>query len=172
MVHGNARLTVRGRSLIIERARQGGPQAHIAAAMGVSRQCVRRWTTRFHTEGHEGLRDRSSRPHTCPQRADATTEKAVIGLRGSERLGRDRISDRHGVPARTVSRILARNGSPHLAMLDPITGELIRASKATSARCDRERPGELAHMNVKKLGRIPDGRGWKAHGCGHESLKL
>ena len=67
-----------------------------------------------------------------------------------------------GVPTRTVSRVLARHGVPSLAALDPMTGEVIRASKATAVRYERDRPGELVHMDVKKLGRIPPGGGWRA----------
>jgi transposase InsO family protein len=63
-----------------------------------------------------------------------------------------------------VSRVLARQRVPRLCALDPITGEVIRASKATAVRYERDRPGELVHMDVKKLGRIPDGGGWRAHG--------
>lgn len=65
------------------------------------------------------------------------------------------------MPARTVSRIIARWGLPPLADLDPMAGERIRASKTTAVRYERERPGELVHMDVKKLGRMPDGGGWK-----------
>ena len=73
-----------------------------------------------------------------------------------------------GVPARTVSRILRRHDVPRLCDCDPLTGELIRSSKTTAVRYERDRPGELVHMDVKKLGRIPDGGGWRAHGrrCG------
>src|SRR3954471_13187835 len=69
-----------------------------------------------------------------------------------------------GVPPRTVSRVLARRRQPPLSALDPMTGEVIRSSKHTATRYERDRPGELAHMDVKKLGRIPDGGGWRAHG--------
>lgn len=68
------------------------------------------------------------------------------------------------VPARTVSRVLTRRGQPRLAAFDPMTGQAIRASRATTTRCERARPGELVHMDVKKLARIPDGGGWRAHG--------
>ena len=68
------------------------------------------------------------------------------------------------MPARTVSRVLRRAGVPHLAVLDPMTGEVIRSSKATAVRYERDRPGELVHVDVKKIGRIPDGGGWRAHG--------
>ena len=171
MSHANARLTVHGRLLIVERARHGWKQAHIAAAMGVSRRSVQRWLDRFRAEGEAGLQDRSSRPHRCPRRTTADVEAAVLTLRERERRGRDWIADELGVPARTVSRILARHGVPRLSQLDPITGEVIRASKTTAIRYERERPGELVHMDVKKLGRIPDGGGWKAHGRASGSIQ-
>ena len=170
MAHANARLTVHGRRLIIERARAGWKQAHIAAAMGVSRRCVTRWIARYRDEGEAGLRDRSSRPHTSPSRTSAEVEEAVLELRRKERLGRDEIAARLGVSPRTVSRILARHDIPPLRALDPITGEVIRASKTTAVRYERDRPGELVHMDVKKLGKIPDGGGWKAHGRASGSI--
>jgi transposase InsO family protein len=169
--HANARLTVHGRRLIIERARAGWKQAHIAAAMGVSRRCVKRWIDRYRDDGEAGLLDRSSRPHRSPRRTPAVVEAAVVAVRVRERLGRDEIADRLGVPARTVSRILARHDVPHLARLDPITGQVIRASKTTAVRYEREVPGELVHMDVKKLGRIPEGGGWKAHGRASGSIQ-
>ena len=164
MSHRNARLTVHGRLLIVQRHQAGMPQAHIAAAMGVSRRCVKKWIDRFTEEGEDGLSDRSSRPHRMPSKTPVEVEQQVIDLRTRERRGPEWIGAELGVPARTVSRILARHGLPRLASLDPITGEVIRASKVTAVRYERERPGELVHMDVKKLGRIPDGGGWKAHG--------
>ncbi|MGF0116606.1 IS481 family transposase [Promicromonospora sp. Marseille-Q5078] len=166
MSHANARLTVRGRMLIVERRREGWKQAHIAAAMGVSRKCVRYWLDRFVTEGEAGLADRSSRPHRCPTKTPRQVEAKVVAMRRAERRGRDWIAAELGLPARTVSRILTRHDMPHLAVLDPMTGERLRASKTTAIRYERDRPGELVHMDVKKLGRIPDGGGWRAHGRG------
>jgi transposase InsO family protein len=162
--HGSARTTFHGRLLMVRRHRAGWPQSHIAAAMGVSRKCVKTWLDRFAAEGEAGLHDRSSRPHRMPTRITAQTEQVIIELRSRERRGPDWLGAALGVPARTVSRVLARHQVPHLAALDPITGEVIRASKATAIRYERDRPGELVHMDVKKLGRIPDGGGWKAHG--------
>ncbi|MGC5224739.1 IS481 family transposase [Micromonospora sp. DT81.3] len=164
MSHRNARLTVHGRLLIVHRARAGWKQAHIAAAMGVSRRCVKRWLDRYREEGEAGLQERSSRPHRITNRTPDARAAVVVALRKKERIGRDEVAARTGVPARTVSRIIARAGLPRLAQLDPMTGERIRASKATTVRYERERPGELVHMDVKKLGRIPDGGGWRAHG--------
>ena len=164
MSHGSARTTFHGRLLIVERHRAGWPQAHIAAAMGVSRKCVKTWVDRFRAEGDAGLRDRSSRPRRMPTKTDPEVETRIVELRRRERRGPDWIGAELGVPARTVSRVLARHRMPRLAMLDPITGEVIRASKATALRYERDRPGELVHMDVKKLGRIPAGGGWRALG--------
>lgn len=164
MSHGNARTTIHGRLLIVARHRQGWRQAHIAATMGISRRCVAKWVARFDADGVAGLQDRSSRPHRMPSRTPAEIEARVVRLRKAERRGRDWIAAELGVPARTVSRILARHQLPHLAMLDPMTGLMIRAAKTTAVRYERDRPGELVHMDVKKLGRIPDGGGWRAHG--------
>jgi transposase InsO family protein len=162
--HGNARLTFHGRKLIVERHRAGWRQAHIAAAMGVSRKCVRTWITRYEAEGEAGLVDRSSRPHSSPRRTAAAVEDRIVELRRRERRGPAWLGAELGVPARTVSRVLVRRGQPRLCRLDPMTGEVIRASKQTATRYERSRPGELVHMDVKKLGRIPDGGGWRAHG--------
>jgi transposase InsO family protein len=157
---------VHGRLLIVERHQAGWPQAHIAKAMGVSRKCVKTWIERFAAEGLAGLADRSSRPHSTPLRTSAQVEAQVVALRADQRVGQDRLSPLLGVPARTVSRILRRHQVPYLAHCDPITGEVIRASKTTAVRYERDRPGELVHMDVKKIGRIPDGGGWKSHGRG------
>jgi transposase InsO family protein len=152
--------------LIVERFRDGWNKAHISAAMGISRKCVHKWITRFDTEGTAGLQDRSSRPRTMPTRTPAVLEDKIVALRRVRRAGPDLIGAELGVPARTVSRVLARRGVPHLRDCDPMTGALIRASKHSAVRYERGRPGELVHMDVKKLGRIPDGGGWRAHGRG------
>jgi len=162
--HANARTTVHGRLLIVQRHRAGWAQAHIAAAMGVSRKCVRTWIQRYADEGAAGLVDRSSRPRTSPSRTPAEVEDRVLAARAELRAGPDLIAEHTGVPARTVSRVLARRGAPRLSALDPLTGAVIRSSKATAVRYERERPGELVHMDVKKLGRIPPGGGWRANG--------
>src|SRR3954470_6419550 len=164
--HGNARLTVHGRRLIVQRHQAGWPKAHIATAMGVSRKCVAVWVDRFAAEGETGLYDRSSRPHRMPTKTPAEVEQEIIEVRRLERRGPDWIGAELGVAPRTVSRVLARHALPRLAVLAPITGEVIRASKVTAVRYERDRPGELVHMDVKKLGRIPDGGGWRSHGCG------
>jgi transposase InsO family protein len=162
--HRNARLTVHGRLLIVQRHQAGWKQAHIAAAMGVSRKCVRTWIERYATEGEDGLETRSSRPHSTPARTSDEVEQKVLAARAEHRDGPDVLGPKIGVPPRTVSRILRRHAVPYLRECDPMTGEVIRSSKQTAQRYERDRPGELVHMDVKKLGKIPDGGGWKAHG--------
>lgn len=164
MSHGSARLTVHGRLLIVQRHQAGWKQAHIAAAMGVSRKCVRTWIDRYAAEGEAGLANRSSRPHTTPTRTSHEVEQKVLAARAKERCGQDLLGPQVGVPPRTVARILRRHGVPYLRECDPMTGEIIRSSKQTTVRYERDRPGELVHVDVKKVGKIPDGGGWKAHG--------
>lgn len=88
----------------------------------------------------------------------------MLAARIEHRRGRDWLGPELGIPARTVSRILRRHDMPRLCELDRLTGTVIRASKAPAVRYERARPGELVHMDVKKIGRIPDGGGWRAHG--------
>lgn len=165
MADANARLTVHGRRLLVERVVGAGrPVAHVAKELGVSRQCAHRWVSRFRAEGSVGLLDRSSRPHRCPRRTSPTLEAAVLAMRRLERRGQDWIGPELGVPARTVGAILARHRVPLLRECDPLTGELIRASKTTALRYERDQPGDLVHIDVKKIGRIPPDGGWRAHG--------
>ena len=165
MAHANARLNLHGRRLLVERVVfQGRPVAHVAKELGVSRQCAHRWVSRFRAEGEAGLVDRSSRPHRCPRRTSLEVEQQVLELRRRERRGQDWLGPELGIPARTVSAILRRHGVPRLRECDPLTGQVIRASKTTAIRYERPTPGSLVHMDVKKVGRIPDGGGWRANG--------
>lgn len=164
VAHRNARLTPFGRRLIIDRVRAGQPVAHVAKAMGVSRQCAHRWIKRYAEAGDDGLKDRSSRPYTCPTQTSPDVEALVLAARRERRCGPDQLASDLGVPARTISRILRRNAVSVLADCDPMTGEVIRSSKLTALRYECDHPGELVHVDVKKLGRIPDGGGWRAHG--------
>jgi transposase InsO family protein len=156
---------VHGRLVLVQRViADQRPVAHVAKELGVSRQCAHRWVNRFRSEGLSGLRDRSSRPRRVPRRMPPEVEQQVLAARAEHRQGPDRLAVEVGVPARTITRILRRHGMPRLAETDPLTGQLIRASKATAVRYQRDRPGELVHMDVKKIGRIRDGGGWRAHG--------
>jgi transposase InsO family protein len=164
-VHANARLTLHGRLLLVSRVRlEGRPKAHVAAELGVSRQCVQRWVERFDREGVAGLADRSSRPHRQPRRTPVEVEARVLVARDKEQTGPAFLAVSTGVPARTISRILTRYGVPRLADCDPVTGESIRATRASDRRYEHPEPGDLVHVDVKKLGRIPDGGGWRVHG--------
>lgn len=111
-------------------------------------------------------RDRT-RVHTAPATRSSIGSSSCAGANGVARTGS---APELGVPTRTVSRVLARNGVPRLCTLDPITGEQIKASKTTAVRYERDRPGELVHMDVRKIGRIPDGGDWRAHGRGAGSI--
>ncbi|WP_432753479.1 IS481 family transposase [Streptomyces sp. JL2001] len=157
MSHRNARLTVFGRRLLVERVESGRPVAHVAAEMGISRATAHKWIRRWRAEGQAGLRDRSSRPHSTPHRTPPAIEARVCDLRRDRKLGPARIGPILGLPASTVHRILTRHHLHRLTWLDRPTGTVIR-------RYERDRPGELIHVDVKKLGRIPDGGGHKTNG--------
>jgi transposase len=135
------------------------PVAHVAKEVGVSRQCAHRWVARYAAEGEAGLQDRSSRQQRSPRRTSPAVEAAVVAARRKHRRGPDWLAAEVGLPARTVSRILRRHQLPYLADCDPLTGQLIRSSKQTACRYERDRPGELVHMDVKKIGKIADGGG-------------
>ncbi|QPP07334.1 IS481 family transposase [Streptomyces bathyalis] len=157
MYHRNARLTVRGRRLLVDRVRSGRPVAHVAREMGISRATAYKWVRRYACEGQAGLADRSSRPHHTPHRTPRALELRVCALRTERKLGPARIGPILGMPPSTVHRVLTRHGLHRLSWLDRPTGRLIR-------RYERSRPGELVHVDVKKLGRIPEGGGWRVHG--------
>ncbi|WP_369198962.1 IS481 family transposase [Streptomyces djakartensis] len=157
MSHRNARLTVHGRRLLIERVLSGRPVAHVAAEMGISRATAHKWLRHWRTEGEVGLHDRSSRPCRTPHRTSPAVEDLVCRLRQDRKLGPARIGPILGLPVSTVHRILVRHGLNRLALLDRPTGQVIR-------RYERSHPGELIHVDVKKLGRIPEGGGWRVHG--------
>ena len=163
MHHARRRLSPYSRLLLCQRVAAGRPVAHVAAEMGVSRQTAYRWVRRFAEEGQAGLVDRSSRPHRCPNQLPARLERRVLTLRERERRGPVWIGWELGLPASTVGRVLRRHQVPLLRDLDPTTGIPIRR-RATERRYEHDRPGALVHVDVKKLGRIPDGGGWRLHG--------
>ncbi|MEV0513802.1 IS481 family transposase [Nonomuraea sp. NPDC050405] len=157
MSHRNARLTVHGRRLLVERILSGRPVAHVAAEMGICRPTAYKWLRRWRELGAAGLLDRPSRPRSTPHRTPPQVEEKVCRLRTSRKLGPARIGPILGLAPSTVHRILTRHGLHRLAWLDRPTGTPIR-------RYEHDRPGELVHVDVKKLGRIPDGGGWRALG--------
>ncbi len=159
MSHRNARLTSTGRRIMIERIAAGTPQAHVAQQMLVSRATVSKWWRRWLAEGDAGLQDRSSRPRRSPTRTAKRVEERVFRLRRSKRWGPRMISMHTGVPASTVHKILVRHGLNRLAWIDRPTGRVIR-------RYERAHPGELIHLDIKKVGKIPPGGGWRVRGRG------
>jgi transposase InsO family protein len=125
----------------------------------VDAKTVRKWRDRFLAEGIAGLEDRSSRPHRSPLQARRTCVKKVVHLRTTRRWGPGHIAHEVGVAPSTVQRILAREGLGRLDRGDRVTRTPVQ-------RYQRERPGELIHVDVKKLGSIPNGGGWWLHGLG------
>jgi transposase len=156
-MHANARLTPVGRLTMVLRIESGRPVAHVAAEMGISRPTAYKWWHRWDEFGTEGLVDRSSRPRSCPHQTAAVMEIQIEDLRRTLKLGPARIGFRLGVPPSTVHRVLTRLGINRLSWMDRPTGRVIR-------RYERERTGELVHVDIKKLGKIPDGGGWKVLG--------
>jgi len=156
-MHADARLTPQGRLTRCLRVEQGRPVSHVAREMGISRPTAHKWVRRFREEGLGGLCDRSSRPHRSPRRCAPDLEAQLSELRSTLKLGPARIGPRLGVPPSTVHRVLTRLGLNRLSWMDRPTGEVIR-------RYERASPGDLLHVDIKKLGRIPDGGGWRFKG--------
>ncbi len=163
-MHSNAKLTPAGRRILVERIAGGRPAAHVAAEMGVARQTAYKWWRRWLAEGDAGLQDRSSRPRRSPTRVAPRLERRVERLRRREQLGPARIAWRLGMAPSTVYRVLRRLGLHRLAWLDRPTGSVIR-------RYEHPHPGDLVHMDIKKLGRIPEGGGWRARGRGQAGVR-
>ncbi len=158
MVHRNARLAPVGRRILVERIEvDGWPVAVAAESMGVSRETAYRWLRRYRIGGITGLEDRCSRPRRSPNRTPLEVEERICELRQARRWGPHRIAYALKMPRSTVERVLRRRGLARLDVIDPPTRRIIR-------RYERATPGELIHVDVKKLGRIPDGGGWRIHG--------
>jgi transposase InsO family protein len=143
-LHRLARSCPRSRALLVQRTRQGWTVAEAADAAGVSERTAFKWLRRYREEGDVGLGDRSSRPLRVPGKTEAAREDAVLTLRALRMTG-PVIAHRLRMPRSTVSRILRRHGEARLRPLEPI--EPVR-------RYEKKRPGELIHVDVKKLGRI------------------
>jgi transposase InsO family protein len=161
--HVNARLTVHARRLLVQRVQAGWPQARVAEQLGVSRQTISKWWSRYQAGGDAALFDRRSTPRRSPAQTPAKTEKRVLAARRRHRVGPIALSAMLDLPASTIGRILRRHRVPLLRELDLVTGERVR-SRATDRRYEHRAPGDLVHVDVKKLGRIPPGGGWRAKG--------
>ena len=158
MVHRNAPLTETGRlrlaRCIVD---QGWPIARAAERFQVARTTATKWSQRYRELGPAGMGDRSSRPHRSPRRTPQPIVRKVVHLRWKQRLGPVAIAARVGLAPSTVHRILVACRINRLWHVDRATGEPVR-------RIELTRPGELVHVDVKKLGNIPDGGGWRIHG--------
>jgi len=157
VTHARAKLTVAGRLLLVERVLELGWTVTMAAeAQGCSAATGYKWVKRFRAEGHAGLQDRSSRPHRSPMRLSHAREQAILRRRWSRLEGPHQIAWALGEVPSTVHRVLRRLGAPRLADIDRTT--------RTVVRYERDRPGELVHVDIKKQGRVPAGGGWRVHG--------
>ncbi|MBK0420467.1 IS481 family transposase, partial [Leucobacter sp. CSA1] len=163
MPHANAPLTPLGRkrlaALVVD---EGWPIRRAAERFQVSAATASKWATRY--RAGDSFEDRSSRPHHSPRRLPRRREHRIISLRFTRQWGPHRISYHLGIPRSTIERVLARYRMPKLAHLDRGTGLPIR--KPRIVRYEKQAPGELVHVDIKKLGRIPDGGGWRMHGRG------
>ena len=173
MFHRNAPLTPEGRRRLCERVDAGRPICHVAAEAGIARQTLGRWYARWQADGEDGLLDRSSRPRRCPHQTDPEVEARVCALRREHKVGPvqlvGKLAEEGGVelPASTIYRILVRHGISQLRDVD-VDGEDLREPVV---RYEWDRPGDLVHVDVKKIGRFPDGGGWRVHGRGSAQHK-
>jgi transposase InsO family protein len=155
--HPRSKLTVFGRQLIVRRViGQGMSAALVAEQLEVSRATAYKWIRRYREEGEAGLADRTSRPLRSPRRLPGGLEDEVLAARSEWRYGPDRLGPLLGMAPSTVHRVLARHGASRLRDADRVTLAPIRYEAC--------HPGALVHQDHKKLGRIPDGGGWRALG--------
>jgi transposase InsO family protein len=158
MPHRNAPLTETGRLRLARCVVEDGwPVRRAAERFQVSHTTAARWAARYRQHGMAGMADRSCRPHASPARTLVRVERRIVRLRVSQRLGPARIAFRLGLNPSTVHAVLTRCHCPPLAHLDRASGRVIR-------RYEREHPGELVHVDIKKLGNIPGGGGWRTAG--------
>jgi transposase InsO family protein len=144
-IHTCARTSVRGRELLVRRVTQEGWTVDDAAeAAGISVRTVYKWLARFENEGLSGLADRSSRPKRTPSAVPRSWQDLVLELRRYRMTGAQ-IATRLKIPRSTVARILKRHGLERVKYLDP---------PVPARRYEKRKPGELVHLDVKKLGRI------------------
>ena len=167
MPHANAPLTELGRLRLARCVVDDEwPLRRAAERFQVSVRTAARWAARYRDRdlsrpAIEAMRDRPSTPRRCPRRSPARVERKVCHLRRTRGWGPARIGHRLGVAPSTVHKILTRAGMPRLRESDLATR---RALRAGVTRYERARPGELVHVDIKKLGKIPDGGGHRIHG--------
>lgn len=164
MSHGRARLTPFGRLLLVTRIlEEEWTVAAAAESLGVSRATAHKWVRRYRDEGAGGLQDRTSAPHRRPRALPRHQVERIIRARQRRKVGPHRLGPELGHPRSTVYGVLRRHGLSRLDHLDRPT--------AVPVRYERERPGELVHIDVKKLGRVRPGGGWKMLGRTHETRR-
>jgi len=157
-LHRNAALSWNGRRLLVRRVlEQGWTITAAAAAAAVSVRCARKWIGRWEAAGAAGLHDRSSAPHRVANRTDPERVAVIVRLR-KLRMTAAEIAETLAMPRSTVSGILTRAG----------LGRLGRLGLEPAVRYERSRPGELVHLDVKKLGRIERGAGHRVTGSRHD----
>jgi len=157
MVHRRAKLTVAGRELVVRRVLENGwPAVRVAEAMGISRATAYKWLGRFRAEGQVGLEDRSSRPHRSPRGLSREQVNRILAARRQQHWGPHRLAPALAVPRSTIYAVLRRHQCARLRDFDPPTKVPIRYVM--------DRPGQLVHLDVKKLGRIPPGGGHRVLG--------
>jgi transposase InsO family protein len=161
--HPRPRLSVFSRQLLVARVAAGWPASQVANQLGISRATAYKWVRRYRLEGDEGLLDRSSRPRRSPRRLSETAEAEILAARATWRYGPDRLGPLLGRPASTVHRVLHRRGFSRLRDADRVTAAPVRY-----VACH---PGALVHQDHKKLGRIPDGGGWRSEGRSTETRR-
>ena len=171
MTHGNAPLSIEGRRRLVTRC-ANRPIAHVAAEMGISRACASKWVNRFRRFGEIGLLDESSAPHRQRRATAAEVVLEIEKMRRSRKRSAARIAfelNSSGVviSRRTVSRHLVGLRLNRRKFIDPC-GELNRTARQIIVA---NRPGHMIHVDVKKVGRIPDGGGWRVHGRGSSQAK-
>ena len=153
MSHANAVLTPRTRlrlaQLVVDR---GWTYAAAAKMFMVAPATAKKWTDRYRAEGPAGMTDRSSRPHSSPNRTQPMLVRQIVRLRWRHRLGPVQIAGRLHLPASTVHAVLVRCRINRLCRIDRVTGEPLR-------RYEHDRPGAMLHVDVTKFGNIPDGGG-------------
>jgi len=143
----------------------GYKPGEVAKQVGVSRQTVHKWVRRFRAEGDAGLADRSSRPHSSPTRTSSKVTARITAAR-MKFAGPVALSGLLSLPASTIGAVLRRERMPALCHLDRVTGEVIKGRRYSDLRYEHRDPGSLLHVDVKKLGKIPPGGGWRLHGRG------
>ena len=160
--HANARLSPIGRRLLVDRVERDGWTVRAAAeSAGISERTARKWLARFRAQGAAGLEDRSSAPHVVANRTDPETIAAICALRRL-RFSAPELAELLDVPCSTVSAVLKRCGM----------GKLGRLGLEPAERYERQRPGELIHIDVKKLGRIAGGAGKRVTGRRHANRRI